>query len=413
MSFNKFIILFIIFFIVIFLLEKYIIYCKISNTEHMTNNLNNLIISKEDAINHLSSFNNPSYLFNELFIKTDNINTKLSNLNIIKDEPLQKQLYSAISDIIYDHGIYNKMLWSIDDKPTIEFISNITVGRLQYIYNIDNYTNIDWTHTYLNINKSLIYDLYEILYYNKYNNNNNKPLITIKMLLSRHPILSSYQKEIITLIMNKYPYFNIDVILNSSKSNFNNSVIISRNYIINNLRFKDVDINFKESITNSIYNILFTIYPDNITVNQLLNGPGFFNYKETIITLLIDVLNKLIIYIRPNYDYNNYDNTVILLNTTLIDINNLLMDLEDIRDKIYLRQNIGVEKTDILINTLQNQLNSRFQDIFTRDTDNLLAHVRSVIYRRHINTPFDLIIKKIVKTSKISDIYIAILFGIF
>ena len=41
----------------------------------------NPIISKEDAINHLSNFNNPSYLFNELFIKTDNINTKLSDLN--------------------------------------------------------------------------------------------------------------------------------------------------------------------------------------------------------------------------------------------------------------------------------------------------------------------------------------------
>ena len=371
------------------------------------------IVSKEDAIKHIEtvmSIHDATNFYNMLFVNNNNLLVQLKNLNI------PSECLPVISDILFDKGVYQHLPWKLSDKLTPFDLNVMTKQHLQYIYNINNYVEINWLDlTRIDKNNDfLYYDLMEIIKYNKYV---SKQSVSCNMLIERHPVLNTYKNEIINLISNKYPSYNSNMLLKLSKKDFNNNVNISRQYILDNLTFKRYDNFIKNNIANSIYFILFTIYDDNTTLDNILNNPIFSVYKNNIINIVSNNLNKLRLFIQPNYNYeiNAYLNN--LLNSPIIYLNNLLEQIENIRDDIYLGQNldndIKIKFNNALNGTLNGTLNGSLKDFMGRDTNKILPFIRTNIMRRHSQIPYDLILKKITEDSLLVDINNALLFGLY
>jgi len=369
------------------------------------------------------SNDNAQNLYNKLFINNDNMNVQLKDLDISYD------VYPLISQIIYDRGIYQRLPWSKENKLNNNDLSTMTKKRLQYIYYFNNLIDLDWSD--LNRvdknNDFLYYDLIEILKYNKFIfiKKDDKPISTVNMLIQRHPLLSTYKNEIIQLIQKKYPSYDTNILFNLSKNDFNKKIIISIPYIVDNMIFKRYDDNLKNNIANSIYLSLFTIYDNTTTLDTILNNPSFVHHKNNIINVIATNLNKFRLFKQPNYNYelvqdkksdlydinNNLKN---LINGPIIDLNNLLMDIENTRDIIYINENIDDETLKYkLISIINYQLNGTLEDVFNRNVKVILPVVRTNIMRRHKFVSYDLILKKINKDTLIVDIYIALLFGLY
>jgi len=404
--------------LILFILSFFIFY---KNTEHLQ-----VYISKDDAISlfaTIMSNDNAQNLYNKLFINNDNMNVQLKDLDISYD------VYPLISQIIYDRGIYQRLPWSKENKLNNNDLSTMTKKRLQYIYYFNNLIDLDWSD--LNRvdknNDFLYYDLIEILKYNKFIfiKKDDKPISTVNMLIQRHPLLSTYKNEIIQLIQKKYPSYDTNILFNLSKNDFNKKIIISIPYIVDNMIFKRYDDNLKNNIANSIYLSLFTIYDNTTTLDTILNNPSFVHHKNNIINVIATNLNKFRLFKQPNYNYelvqdkksdlydinNNLKN---LINGPIIDLNNLLMDIENTRDIIYINENIDDETLKYkLISIINYQLNGTLEDVFNRNVKVILPVVRTNIMRRHKFVSYDLILKKINKDTLIVDIYIALLFGLY
>ena len=415
---NKYFFLFIIFIIFLFFCSKH--YTTIEHMKDQSNN--NIIVTKDDAINHLSNImtlKTATELYDDLFINTNNLIVKLKDNHIIFTIN-NDRVYDLISDILFDRGIYQKFPWNIKNKLTKQNISVLTKQRLQDIYYLTNYIDVISTTPVEELrNEYIYYDIMEIIRYNKFNNIKkfDKPIITINMLLNRHPILNSYKNNIIGLISSKYPSFDINGLINLSKKEFIKNVHITRPYILENLQFKQYDLTYKNFIADSIYNMLFTIYDDNISFNTLLNHPSFIIYRNDILKIFVKSLNKLRIFMQPDYNYDDDINFNKLLNSLLLDINNLLYDIENIRDDIYLKQNklLDDDMRNIIKQLINGQFNGTINDVFINNDhiDDIIAAIRTNIKRRHNNFPYDLIVNKINKQTKIIDLYNYLLFGLY
>jgi len=179
------------------------------NHSHYTVEHIRYIVSKEDAIQHIASVmsvQEATNLYNMLFINNDNLLVNLKNLNIPSD------CLPIISDILFDKGVYQHLPWTLPNKLTPDDLLIMTKQRLQYIYNFNNYIDIDWSDlTKVDKNNDfLYYDLMEIIRYNKYVSNQS---VSVNMLIDRHPVLNAYKTEIIKLISKKYPSYDVNKII--------------------------------------------------------------------------------------------------------------------------------------------------------------------------------------------------------
>jgi hypothetical protein len=375
-----------IFYFLYFYIKKYEIREPFANKK--------FIITKDDAIKHLAkvlSKYEASILYKILFIDKNDSTVLLSQLYSNID------INQLLCDIINDRGKYNKLQWLNENGLSIDVIKKINKGRLQFLYNFNPLVPINFLDIFnTKINNIFITcDIIDILKYNKF----DAPIFTI---INRHPILKLYKKKIFNILKSKNENFNI----NMKKSEFIKNIKLDKETFIT-LKPNTSDALYIDYIINSINNTLLIDYDDTISINQLFSLPQFVIYKYEFINSLIILLNRLILFISPNYDYNEDELKTYLLNLSIFNINELINSIRFIKDLNYLNYNLNngiIEILNILYKKKDNNLNT-INDI------KIIKDIRTLVFWNHPDILPSIIIHYVNINSKISDLSDILLYG--
>ena len=363
------------------LILLYIMFAPININEKFIDGIK-LIVTKDDAINHLSTFDknnignlnlsieDATNLFEKLFDETDNdvlISKIFNDLSYLSknngpsvNNPFYNKTYLALCDIINNRGIYNNLPWFGNNALTVINLKAMTKERVKYIYNFTDVKTVNFVNEFNNLSQNfyLSSDIVDILKYNKF-------YTTINKIIKRHPVLNVYESKLYQLfgdIGNKTKreliMLNIDV-----------------DQILNNLTPNQGDENFINLIKQCIKNTLFTEYENNLTITQLFELPQFNHDKNNYIKALVKIMNDLTLFITPNYDYIDVVNTDNLLNSTIGRLNDTILNIRFNRDLNYIRNHLFVTDND-------GKKISVMQDVSMVD-------VMNILYRYYINIQAD------------------------
>lgn len=373
-------------FIGMFIILYIVFFISNNNVEQFIDGIK-LIITKDEAINYLStivkdndqfnlSIEDAKHLFEKIFEdRTDNdmyiykIFSDLSYLSKnngpVNDNVFYNKTYMAMCDIINNRGIYNNLPWFGSNALSIPNLKIITKDRLKYIYNFNGTINVDFISEFdkLTNNYYISCDIADILRYNKF-------YAFIDNIIKRHPVLNAYSNKLYELFGDVKNKTKIELI------NLN----IDVDQKLNNLVPNDGDVNFMDLIKKSIKNTLFTLYENGLTINQLFDLPQFTHDKNNFINALVKIINDFTLFITPNYDYNDNVNKDNLLNGTIGRLNDTILNIRYNRDLNYLRNNLWVKDKDdkfVLTDGKKTQIIEDF----------VIVDIMNILYKYYMNIP--------------------------
>lgn len=373
----------------------------------------------------------------------DNNAINVINLAAMKKERLRDIYRFDPNDDVDFRTIFGKV--SNNYYINCDFIDIIRFNRFNSSINL-----IINRHPILNAYKQQILNLLKEKLIDKYGNNvsNENYFNLSKKDFSQHVTLS------LESIINKIVPNKGDEIYKQAISNsIYNTIFVNydKNMSVNNLLNNAIFSNDKINLSNGLINVLnnFTLYvspnhdySDQLNKENLLNGSLeqlnniLFNirfYKDLSYMrnnlwqetktgdILMENSNKVPILTRSqtidilNIFYQNYDG---IMEPSIISISNIVHKIRE--------QNEG--NIVPLTNNLNDRLNYiiqysqylMFDEIFTSsnivECNNIpiiLKHVRTLIKKNYPDTPYDLIMYRINRYSKIKDISEALIFGLY
>lgn len=336
------------------------------NVEHMTTTYD----KKADAITQLMTIEkdnmteaNANNLYDKLFVNQADLNEPIfkifESLDYVKhnnypinDNPYYHKTYIALCNIINKMGTDNGLQWTGNNVLTPLNLSIMKKSRLQEINNFDKNKPVDSTAKFLlHFSKFQFYDFMDTIRFN----NLNSPMY---LIIYRHPILNANKNAITDLIVKMYPNFknNIDDLLKLSKKEFNIQYPIERIFIENNLVLTPDNLD-RTSIINSMINVLFTTYENDLLISELLQRQYFGIKTDDIFMNLAIYLNQMTLYITPNINYfedTAYSN---LKNSNIGDLNRILLNIQYYKDIDFLNSNLYDEQkqSDSTVQMLMNK----------------------------------------------------------
>jgi hypothetical protein len=333
-------------------------------------------------------------LYDTLFVHDDDLTLPLHVIvNRLKLTVAADAIYSVIYNIIYDYGVRNGLPWT--DK--FANLHLMTKERLQTIVRYNKDVPVDFREFILGIlSVDQYYTLYDILNYGSYNS-------SIEQIIHRHPLLYAYKRYIHVNDKNRYTmtYQNI---LDELKD-VNDTIPI-------------------EELAKAIYQNICITYNKTDKLVEVLDKLSIVDKDVTMIAIAKG-LNKLLLYISPNYDLNS------LYDIDLKTINNLLFSVKYYKCLAYLKDNLNVDvnKVHILLNILYRRSNVLNEIAVKDDTsleiilrsalgldkytviNDIIKHIRTIIKISHPNTSYDLLLVRVTQQSKLGIVAEMLLFG--